>query len=91
LIAVQELTLKKELLQQQMLLKKPRVEAQLKMKEEKHQLELLCKKQQLQVNEKSDGNDGTNDETECKQLVINKQLNIVFNSNLPIQCIHPSS
>jgi hypothetical protein len=51
-IAVQELMLKKELLQEQMLLKKAQVEAQLKMIEEKHQLELQHKKQQLQMNEK---------------------------------------
>jgi hypothetical protein len=49
-IAVQELALTKELLQEQMLLKKAQAEDQLKMKEEKHQFELQCKKQHLQMN-----------------------------------------
>jgi hypothetical protein len=51
-IAVQELSLKKELLREQMLLKKAQVDAQLKMKAEKHELELQEKKQQLQMNAK---------------------------------------
>jgi hypothetical protein len=49
LIAVQELALKKEWLQEQMLLKKAQDETQLNMKEGKHQLELQHKKQQLQT------------------------------------------
>jgi hypothetical protein len=39
-LVVQELALKKELLQEQMNLKKAQVEAQLKMKAERHELEL---------------------------------------------------
>jgi hypothetical protein len=84
LIAVQQLAVKKDLLQEQMLLKKTQVEAQLKMKEGKNQLEM----EQLKIN---DGDDGTNDGKERKQVVINKQLNIDFNSNVPTQCIPPRS
>jgi hypothetical protein len=60
LLVVQELTLKKALLQEQMNLKKAQVEALLKMKAEKHELELQQEKQQLQC--------------ETQQLQMNKKM-----------------
>jgi DNA-binding response OmpR family regulator len=76
---------------------KNQAEAQLKMKEEKHQLQLERKKQQLerkkqqlQMNEKMMAMMELMMKR-MKQVVINKQLNMVFNSNAIIQCIPPRS